>query len=1600
MPQHKALLIGASEYDDTRIQNLDFVPDDLRRLQDVLVQRGFRSADIVEGGRGITPNVVNGRVRSFLRAADPGDTLLVILSGHGQHFEGKDYLIPEDATFDAGVFAESCIEIGWDRELEESAAAHVVFLVDACREGIDRDTMAPPGVQPWSRRKIAAALRRKVAYVYGCTAPELALFVRESDITRPGFEPGTQPGESFSLFSRAMADTIAADPHALRLREFFERVQLRVDELHRAYGKARTPQRVTLRTDSAVGGEDFPLLPGPDRRPENHPWIQSVDRHPVWQCTPEGAARERLQEACRAIVGRLATTYEAAARAIDDDPWHDAELAQRTHDRLAFLTGRLTAGEQLSPTEAALAVLLPLVEQTFWAQEAAQRKDLLTDPGASGPEHTRFRKFAQGFPRIKRRLLALHQEKTAADSVTRIRWWLFHRWLIQQPGLYAAEALKALIGDVAAGPDQPPWVADALGADRLMRLLKEHRTAPFSTRLTSDPLPRRNSGERHEDHDVIAASTGDEHEVRASLVSALVKAAYAMAVDPVDLPEIVVEHIGIYDSVDLGTLLVTVRRSDWRNSGMGRSLNAVCTHPAIQIALQSHADRVDELLRDINRGGDPTLAPLGTLPPYADGKLVRLTGNAPDQLSDGIRFQLAEDRVQELLMGEQLYGESELAVRELYQNALDAVRYRDCRTQYLRRTGRPVASWTGRIEFAQGVGPDGRPYLECRDNGIGMGLAELKGVFSQGGARFVDLPEYIEEQAAWAELPDPKPTLHPNSRFGIGVLSYFMLADEIVVRTRRMGRDGRPGRLLQVTIAGPGNLFRVEYLAEEEEEKGKRDGEWATGTSVRLLLARRGTDVSCVEALQRVLWVAPYSTSATHGSRRHYWTPGELSEAAVELNYSMQNGGLTLEKNTVAYASVEPDVWWVDEYGVVLSDGLLAEVDSDTDGVTPFGAIVNLHGDRAPELSVDRTKILAFDSDHVAARMADAARGLTDPELALPNAEWLDRAANSSVSFADCVAEHAERADLLWQLKQVSLPYSRIGFFPPDAALLPLVTGEDPEFDLDRASSFLYNLPVPVLRWRLRTLYRAGLGGPVSVPGTEPSDDLCARPSDLEILRAPFQGGRHGSWNSLFDQWLTGPEIGERYWAVPSRALVKTGCVSLGMLFPWQDPGTPLSSGNVFDLSQLSDRAPAEIAERLTALGYRVEPLLGCAVAQPDDLPLLRPLGTRYGWLPPNADLSAAQVCLSAARASCSTSQAAGRLTELGFTVPATYPVRDTWTDDELDIVISLWQAHSTLPDPEGAQHVSRAQLTSAAQRAGGTVQSVARLLGELGFALPTDGAALPELDDDDRALLGYEGEWPPVDTEVSYPYLIAVTRRVKRPVGDVAARLRELGYTTAEVSGMVPPSREELALRTEAGLHEHGPLHLRTVVELARRTETSIATALSRFASVGYECTVSADLAGQFTGHDPDALLSNAADPNRFGPVSPQELHAVTLHSAQNDETEVVASLTGLGFEVTPRSPEWEAERALEQHLLRELARQSLMPEVEPGDPPTVSLVTLAVVALRTGRTLREVALLASETGMRHEIEDWFSPDPQEPPAPSASAAPPPSATAPPPGS
>ncbi|MFI0940888.1 caspase family protein [Streptomyces sp. NPDC021020] len=1558
---YKALLIGASEYDDPAISELAFVPGDLTRVQTVLTERGFASAEILESARGVTRTAVNARVSRFLREADRGDCLLVLLSGHGQHFEGADYLIPEDASFAIEPFADCCVQIDWRKELENSPAARVVFLIDACREGFERDTKSPSGVRGWSTPKIAAALRRKVAHVYACSPAEVALYVRTSDRAVDQAAAGP-PGDSFSLFSRAVADVVAGTEHSLDLAEFEQRVQARIDTLHAAYGKPRTPQRIRVATDTDRAG--FAVVPGPARTPRAHPWLHLVAGHSAWERTAPGPAREAVKAVCVTLAAQLADSFAVATAALSDDPWHDAEFALRAQKRMHFLVGRMERTSTFSPTEAALAVLLPLVTEAYWAVEAAGRAGLLAE-GATGPERDRFEDFVRTHPRLVRRLRALGESADRKADAAGIRWWLFHRWLALQPDVYGAQSLKTLLTppDAPEDPDRPDWIDGALSADRFARFLQGRLTAPFAVAPEGPP-------------DVVAASTGDEHEVRHGLLLALAKAAHALAVDPVDLPEIVVEHLGISDNVGLPELLATLRASEWHASGVGRSLNAACHHPAVQIALREHAHRTDALLRDINRS--PSLAPLRALPPFADADLVRLTGNTPAHLSDGIRFQLAEDRVQELLMGESLYGDRKLAIRELYQNALDAVRYRDARTQYLTRTnsGRRLPPWTGEIAFRQGVDDTGRPYLECHDNGIGMGVHELSRTFAQGGARFVDLPEYVEEQAAWSAL-DPKIELFPNSRFGIGVLSYFMLADEIVVHTCRMGRDGRPGRRLKVTIAGPGNLFRIEDTGEGDE----------TGTSVRLLLSRAAGQVSCVDALEEVLWVAQYRTTAVHASRRLEWEPGVLSERAVERHwyenpdYRDPGGGV--------FASSDPDLWWIGGEGVALSDGLFADASHGPESML-HGVVINLHGRHRPELSVDRATVQNLRKQPLELRAVAAAPSLADGAgLALLTPTWLGLVGVPSRPLADAIVEAVRGRDVSWPLGSREAPLDAVGVFPPDGLLVPVLAPEPRPYEqCDYAAAYARQIPATILRWRLATLLRAGLADDAR-PALRADDSRpVARPSDLTLLVPSW---RHATyWQDDLDMWMRGPD-NQQQGVRPSPYLRNTGIHGLYHLPSWLLPQRPVAAHEILELVLATGRRADDVALRLRELGYRPETPSGIEDAGVDDFRLLNTIGQFQLLRRPAATVHAAQISISAASADVPSETAAKRLRELGFQVTDSFRRHADWSPQDTLILINLLDGRG-LPPEQDPGTVSGPQLLNTAALSGLSVPALAQRLRAWGFSLPPADTYPHDLDDDDRSLLVREGRVPGLEAPVPSPHVFAAAQGTSRSTAWAAHRLAELGFRIDPESAVASCElhAEDHKLLLRAGLYPrrwtpHGKkISVVGIAEAALRTDCSAADIVECLTRVGKAVSVAPAVLPQL-GPDELAALSDyrTPDPEFWGPVTPPQVYALAAYTGRS-RSDIARDLADLGYDVAPADEDFErdvrAERLLEKTLGGSPAVARALDPLDGGtaEPAAreISLSALVAVALRLGLRLHEVASAAQGLGLANEAAAWFADD------------------------
>ncbi len=184
-----------------------------------------------------------------------------------------------------------------------------------------------------------------------------------------------------------------------------------------------------------------------------------------------------------------------------------------------------------------------------------------------------------------------------------------------------------------------------------------------------------------------------------------------------------------------------------------------------------------------------------------------------------VPFQAETSELLQLVI-HSLYKQREIFLRELISNAsdaLDKLRYEALRDPRLYEGYENL--WI-RLE----ADPKART-LRVADSGLGMSYAEVKenlGTIARSGTKaFVEAAQRVRGQAA--DLPELPEFI---GRFGVGFYSAFMVADEVVVETRKAGER----RGVRWSSRGTG-----EYSIEEIERAER-------GTAVTLHLRDPGQD--------------------------------------------------------------------------------------------------------------------------------------------------------------------------------------------------------------------------------------------------------------------------------------------------------------------------------------------------------------------------------------------------------------------------------------------------------------------------------------------------------------------------------------------------------------------------------------------------------------------------------------------------------------------------------------------------------------------------------------------------------------------------------------
>ncbi|MFD9953198.1 HD domain-containing protein [[Kitasatospora] papulosa] len=333
-------------------------------------------------------------------------------------------------------------------------------------------------------------------------------------------------------------------------------------------------------------------------------------------------------------------------------------------------------------------------------------------------------------------------------------------------------------------------------------------------------------------------------------------------------------------------------------------------------------------------------------------------------LSKQFKFSIDQAKILDLLTGHTLYNDSDVVLREILQNSIDAVRLQHAELAPI--NGVAWIKWD----------PEKR-VLEVGDNGTGMTQEIIENnLLRAGSSRYQD-PNFKKSN----------PDFNPISRFGIGVMSAFMVADHVEIVTSHLHEE----QARHLTLRSVHGKYLVRLLEKATLPAEMKDH----GTVVRLTV-RPSARIGDVEQTARQWAVIPgCNITCTIGGgepakighsnakeallsliQRHHLVPDGWLESGKAKVKELQLNGFSM-----AYAVRKNEFFKVWEfvqgpsklrrtraYGLerreIIASGVLVEgirVESGSPGFTQeedaILALCNSTGPSAPRTNVARSRL-------------------------------------------------------------------------------------------------------------------------------------------------------------------------------------------------------------------------------------------------------------------------------------------------------------------------------------------------------------------------------------------------------------------------------------------------------------------------------------------------------------------------------------------------------------------------------------------------------------------------------------------------------------------
>ncbi|HTU46007.1 MAG TPA: hypothetical protein VMF91_13140 [Bryobacteraceae bacterium] len=299
----------------------------------------------------------------------------------------------------------------------------------------------------------------------------------------------------------------------------------------------------------------------------------------------------------------------------------------------------------------------------------------------------------------------------------------------------------------------------------------------------------------HEGYDSLAASKFDPRDlgqagvVHRRYLAVVLRIADILENDPERTPDVILRHRAITASSEPHwqkneQMITTLEDGKLRVSAtpsravLFKAVEETCDEIEAELTLCDRLTREHPFnIHPVT--GKPTLPHRWDLDPFVTRKIQEPSG-AYEYIYGA--FRPNTKKVLDLLGGQQLYGNYFASVRELLQNAFDAVKEQIARVQLRRKRPdeeyRALLALENRVELR--FETDGNSHkLICRDTGVGMSKQVIKDHLLVSGE-----PSSSERIAFQLACRKASVKFERSGEFGIGVLSYFMIADHVLFRTK------------------------------------------------------------------------------------------------------------------------------------------------------------------------------------------------------------------------------------------------------------------------------------------------------------------------------------------------------------------------------------------------------------------------------------------------------------------------------------------------------------------------------------------------------------------------------------------------------------------------------------------------------------------------------------------------------------------------------------------------------------------------------------------------------------------------------------------------